>query len=146
MKYNQNITLFIALAIAMLFVGKVEAGSPLWRLDPLTATQLTVGPLSTATVKYSVTNNSSRTHTLSMEYIPGITQVTSGGNCSDPFVLPANQSCTLELSISGADLVRNVLSGPRICEQGADGLPSPMLCYQPSVANSLLIAVSESAT
>lgn len=42
---------------------------------------------STAMVQYQVTNESRKTHTLMMIPVPGITQITTAGNCSNPFTL-----------------------------------------------------------
>lgn len=112
----------------------VHAGMPLWTFTPLTQTTMTVAANDTATVRYQVTNQSLTTHTLSMKAIPGVTQITTAGNCPASFVLGHQQSCILNLSINGSALNRNVLGGPIVCSQG-----NPNQCYQPSPANSLNI-------
>lgn len=110
------------------------AGTPVWTFTPLTSTTITVAANDTATVSYQVTNQSRKSHTLVMKAIPGVTQVTSTGNCPNPFVLDYQQSCTLNLSINGSALNGNVNGGPVVCSQG-----NPSQCYQPSAANSLRI-------
>ena len=69
-----------------------------------------------------------------MKAIPGVTQLTTPGNCPNQFVLGYQQSCTLTLSINGSALNGNVIGGPVVCQQG-----NPNQCYQPSAANSLHI-------
>ena len=112
----------------------VHAGTPLWTFTPLTQTTITVSANDTATVSYQVTNQSRKTHTLAMKAIPGVTQITTSGNCPTPFVLGYQQSCILSLSINGSALNGNVIGGPVVCNQG-----NPNQCYQLSAANSLHI-------
>ncbi len=111
----------------MLTMVFVHAGSPLWTFAPLTATKVTVAANDTATVKYQITNQSKRSHTLVMRTMPGITQVTTAGNCPNPFVLGYQQSCILNLAINGSSLSQNVSGGPVVCLQNG-----PRQCYQPS--------------
>ena len=112
----------------------VHAGTPLWTFTPLTQTTITVAASDTATVRYQVTNQSRKSHTLAMKVIPGVTQVTTPGNCPNPFVLGYQKSCILNLSINGSALKGNIQGGPIVCQQG-----NPNQCYQPSSANSLHI-------
>ncbi|HHF0578356.1 TPA: hypothetical protein ACPHXX_000565 [Legionella anisa] len=118
----------------MLGMAFVHAGTPLWTFTPLTTTKITVAANDTTTVKYQVTNQSKKSHTLAMKAIPGVTQVTTAGNCPNPFILGYQQSCILNLSINGSALNGNILGGPVVCQQG-----NPSQCYQPSRANSLQI-------
>lgn len=118
----------------------VHAGTPLWTLTPLTQTSITVAANDTATVRYQVTNQSRKTHALAMKAIPGVTQLTTPGNCPTPFVLDYRQSCILNLAINGSALNGNVLGGPIVCQQG-----NPNQCYQPSAANSLDITKGPAA-
>ncbi len=130
-KFSHKIMLGIGLICAM---ALTYAGTPVWTFTPLTSTTITVAANDTATVSYQVTNQSRKSHTLVMKAIPGVTQVTSTGNCPNPFVLDYQQSCTLNLSINGSALNGNVNGGPVVCSQG-----NPSQCYQPSAANSLRI-------
>lgn len=128
-------------AWALLTMTQIYAGIPLWTFEPLTATTISVTATGTANIKYRVTNQSKKSHTLSMRLIPGITQVTTGSNCSSPFVLAYQQSCTLSLSVNGGSLSGNVVGGPVVCQGG-----NPLQCYQPSQANSLNITKISSFT
>ena len=120
-----------------------EAGSPLWTFTPLTPTTLSVPSNSTATVQYRVTNQSPAPHTLMMAPMTGITQITTAGNCPNPFTLSSgNPSCTLTLLVTGSALNADTYGGPKVCQQGPDGNPSPLQCYQPSQADSLSILVA----
>lgn len=126
---------------AMLAMVLVQAGAPLLTFIPLTATSLTVAANGTATVKYQVTNQSRRSHTLVMTAIPGITPVTTAGNCAQSFVLGYEQSCILNLAINGHALGDNTEGGPIVCQQG-----SLNQCYQPNSANSLKIKKAANST
>ncbi len=109
------------------------AGAPVWTFTPLTATTLSVPSNDTATVQYTVTNQSSRVHTLSMQSIQGITQITTGlGICGNPFILTAKASCTLSLQVNGSQLTAPINDGPIVCEQG-----STLQCYRPA-SNDIL--------
>lgn len=113
---KNNVLMVLLLTITTLSY----AGSPVWTFTPLTATTLSVASNDTATVQYTVTNQSSRTHTLSMQSIAGITQLTTGlGICGNPFVLTARASCTLSLQVNGSQLTSPINDGPIVCEQGS---------------------------
>lgn len=110
------------------------AGTPLWTFTPLTATTLTVSDSDTATIQYQITNQSKKSHTLTMKSISGISQNTASGNCANPFTLSFHQSCILNLTVTGSELRGNISGGPKVCERGNN-----LQCYQPSQANSLNI-------
>ena len=122
-----------------LFSSFTNAGTPLFSLTPLTPTTIQVSTQGVVSVQYRVENQSYKPHTLVMVPISGITQITSAGNFTNPFVLQSRQSCTLTLQVSGNGLTGSVHSGPKVCQQAPDGGPSPFLCYQPSAVNSLNI-------
>lgn len=124
---------FVLLSLANI----AHADIPVFRFTPLTSTAASVSPNSTATVKYLVTNQSHKTHTLIMTPIVGVTQDVSGGNCKNPFVLAYMESCTLSLSIDGANLEGDIIGGPVVCQQGGVGLE----CYHPSRPNQLQISL-----
>ena len=123
--------------LALIQAGHVYAGIPLWTFTPLTATTISVSTSGSATIQYTVTNQSRRVHTLAMRPITGITQNTAGGTCANPFRLGGLQSCTLSLTITGSALAGDVKSGPVVCEQGSN-----LQCYQPTSSNSLNITRS----
>jgi hypothetical protein len=117
------------------------AGAPLWTFKPLTATTINVSANGMATVKYQVTNQSRKSHTLVMTAIPGITQVNAAGNCPSLFSLAYQQSCTLTLQVNASSLSGDVIGGPVVCQQG-----NTLQCYQPSQMNSLNITKSKIST
>ncbi len=106
----------------------------------------------TAQLLYTVTNQSTHMpHTLVMGAIPGVTQITQSGTipqlCSNPIVLNSMQTCTLALSVNGAQLQGNVTEGPIICDYSAGPCYSTSPeGYRPDPANSLSITVSPAAT
>jgi hypothetical protein len=121
--------------LVLCWCGVVNAGSPLWTLTPLTATTLVVPSNSNAIVQYKVTNQSTKTHTLNMQSITGLTQLTTGaGVCSNPFVLAGKASCRLSLQIQGSAIPQSISDGPIVCEQG-----SVLQCYRPSAGDVLKI-------
>ena len=88
MKRIQWIKNYILMVLLLTIATLSYAGAPVWTFTPLTATTISVPSNDTATVQYTVTNQSSRVHTLSMQSIQGITQITTGlGICGNPFIL-----------------------------------------------------------
>ncbi|WP_198009973.1 IPT/TIG domain-containing protein [Legionella tunisiensis] len=137
LRYSNNIFLNRTLAFlcSVFMMTTVFAGTPLWTFEPLTATTMAVPANGTALVQYRVTNQSSKPHTLTMQPIRGITQITTGLNiCGNPFVLRGKNSCILSLQINGSQLNSPVMDGPVVCQQG-----STNQCYRPSSANILRI-------
>ena len=140
MKLNQLFAKTI-IACLLLFVSTfVFSRIPVFTFKPLTATTITVPAAGTASVQYTVTNQSAKTHTLLMKPITGISQVTTIGNCASSFVLASKQSCTLNLLVTGSQLKGNVNGGPSVCQQSPNGQPDPSLCYNPG-PNSLNITI-----
>lgn len=136
MQRNSN-KIFMKRILAFLcstsMMTNVFAGIPLWTFDPLTDTTITVPANGTVMVQYRVTNQSSKPHTLTMQPIQGITQMTTGLNvCGNPFVLRGKNSCILSLQINGSQLRNPVTNGPVVCQQG-----NPNQCYRPSSTNVL---------
>lgn len=117
------------------------AGTPIWTFTPLTPTKIDVNSGSSATIQYQVTNQSRKTHTLAMKPIKGITQITTGGLCANPFTLTYQQSCVISLQVSGSALTGNIAGGPQICENS-----NPLQCYQPSPADVLNITLASAPT
>lgn len=130
------------LIITLLFPLFVLAGSPVFTLTPVTPTAITLSVTDTVLVNYMVTNQSSRPHTLVLKSINGINQVINQGSCPNPFYLGAKQSCMLQLQVVGTKLNGGVHGGPLVCQKAPDGTPSPLQCYQPSLAESLNITVN----
>lgn len=135
---KNNILIVFLLTITMLSY----AGVPVWSFIPLTATTLSVPSNNTATVQYTITNQSNRVHTLSMQSIQGITQITTGlGICGNPFILTAKASCTLSLQVNGSQLTSPINDGPIVCEQG-----SSLQCYRPASSDILHITQASAIT
>lgn len=138
MKKNTLVPKLFYLIFSLLSAVFAYAGSPLLSFLPITPTTIQVAANQSAIVQYTVTNRSSRAHTLMLVPISGVTQLLNGDDCSNPFTLSSKQSCTLTLRINGSQL-SPIVGGPQVCQQGPDGKPSPMLCYQPSAVNSLKV-------
>lgn len=137
LRYSNNIFLkrILAFLCSVFMMTTVFAGTPLWTFEPLTATTIAVPANGTAMVQYRVTNQSSKPHTLTVQPIRGITQITTGLNvCGNPFVLRGKNSCILFLQINGSQLNGPVTDSPVVCQQG-----NPNQCYRPSSANILRI-------
>jgi len=92
-----------------------------WTFTPLTRTSGTIPLNINFDVKYTVTNNSKKVHTLVMHPIAGV----SASGCDAP--LAYKQSCTLTLSINGSQVGSGVFYGPILCEKTTQLLE----CYQP---------------
>ncbi|MDI1351602.1 MAG: hypothetical protein PSV35_02365 [bacterium] len=123
--------------LILLITAIAQASAPLWTFSPMSATKISVPANGTKFIQYKITNQSHKTHTLVMTAIPGISQVTTSGNCPNPITLGYQQYCTLNLSINGRALTSKVLGGPQLCQKG-----NKLQCYQPSQENSLNITKS----
>lgn len=123
--------LFYGFLILFSFTNIAHAGVPVWTFTPNPAfpPQIAVNSLVTnAFVQYTVTNQSSKIHSLRMQPITGITST----GCSSP--LGPYQSCTLTLSVKANALKGNITAGPVLCEQN-----NPLQCYQPNQPDVLSI-------
>lgn len=124
---------------AFCFITTAQAGIPLWSIIPNGSPEVSVSATGTATVQYTVSNNSKKAHrlTLSAKTPKGIGQ-------SGPCILgpkgAMNSTCTLTLTINGSALPSNTVSGgPILCQTNANRTPNPNQCYQPSPGNTLVI-------
>jgi hypothetical protein len=127
---------------SMCLMSTVQAEIPVWSFSPIGSPVVTVSATGTATVKYTITNNSKKPHrlVLSSKTLSGISQ--SGGPCVLAGKSPANPAptCTLTLSINGSALPANNLSGgPSLCQTNPDGTPNANQCYQPDSNDVLVI-------
>ncbi|WP_176695297.1 metallophosphoesterase [Legionella massiliensis] len=114
-----------------------HAQAPIWVFTPLSPTKLTLSKETTATVKYKITNQSIKKHSLALRPIAGVKQITTGSDCPNLFVLGFQESCTLTLQITGSYLQDDIVDGPWVCEQ-----VNPLQCYQPSQPDILNITRS----
>ena len=136
MKVNSLIIRLFSGIVALCLATGTEA-APMWTFTPLTPTTLSVPSNGTAVVQYTVTNplTSKRIHTLAMQPIHGITQLTTGlGICGNPFVLTPGASCTLSLQVNGSELIESINDGPVVAEQGSSLQP-----YRPAASDILHI-------
>jgi hypothetical protein len=92
-------------AAGLLLITTAWAGSPVWTFAPVPGypSSVSLSPSETATVQYTVTNQSHKPHTLQIRLMQGI--VSSG--CTLP--LGYHQSCTLNLVVNGRDLKGDVV-------------------------------------
>lgn len=126
MTHLSKFTLGLLALTGLCFWGAVHA-DPVWTFIPLTSTQVTVDNFSTATIQYTVTNQSRRSHTLIMRPMRGIRQTTTAGNCGNPMTLGYQESCTLTLVVTGSELASDVVGGPILCQKGGGTIQ----CYEP---------------
>ncbi len=103
--------------------------TPMWTLNPTMPVNVSMTKLDVITLQYLVTNNA-KPKTLTMNPITGIYQVTSAGNCGNPFSLGKGQSCYLTLQAIGSQITRDIVGGPVVCS-------SPVQCYQPAAGSAL---------
>ena len=132
----------IGIGILILMLSPIGyTGQPVFGLSVITKAPYNVAHNASASAVYSVTNNSTHTHTLAMLPLAGITQITTTtGACPASATLTSGQSCLLNLRINGFNLPLKTLSGPVVCQvEGSCQQPSPFLCSQPSSEDSLNI-------
>lgn len=125
--------------VAMSAVTSVQAGIPVWSFtpDPNFPPSTQVSSTSTVTVKYTVTNNSYKPHTLTIKPVLGLTQ---DAPCMLTPTGSAGSSCILSLTITGSNLVQKGLyGGPVLCQTNADKTPNLNQCYQPSQGDTLAV-------
>ena len=126
---------------AFCLIGATKSGIPLWRFSPDAnfPPQTMVNANGTATVKYTITNESKKAHELVIMPMAGISQA---GPCHVGPTGSANSTCTLTLAVERSSLPEHGLSGgPFLCQANPDGTPNANQCYQPSQADSLSITV-----
>lgn len=124
----------VTVITGMVLINPVQASTPVWTFEPVAGypTSVSVSPSETATIKYIVTNQSHKLHTLKTKPVQGIT---ASGCVSS---LSYHQSCTLTLTIAGNDLKGDVQGGPVLCEQS-----NPNQCYQPGPTDQLAIRLMQ---
>jgi hypothetical protein len=132
MKNTQIKNSFIAGALGCLLMPVVHASTPVWTYSaPIPASAL-VSSSGTATVQYTVTNQSSKPKNLKLK-------VTAGLSASSCYLAGKGSTCTLTVTVNGSQIPKQgIHSGPILCEQG-----NANQCYQPSQANRLSVTVSQ---
>lgn len=130
--------LLVTVLMTVFYSAMSWSGSPLWTIvsDPSYPSTVSVPSTGVATVKYRVTNQSHKTHTLILVNTNRAVsmQVTDPEDCPDLINLSYQQSCLLNLYINGSQLHGNYRGGPVLCQQG-----SRLQCYQPGAKDILNI-------
>lgn len=131
--------------LCMLFSSSLLAGIPLWSITPSGGSQPTqqVSRSGSVSVAYLVQNNS-RSRTVTLGMLPQQGTSVSPAQCSLKPQGQSNNSCVMTLTIQGSEIPDSGLrGGPRLCALSANGTPNPLQCYQPSLANSLNITITD---
>ncbi|MFA6302357.1 MAG: hypothetical protein WC627_04380 [Legionella sp.] len=140
MKKNNLLSILVASLLGTLITLSTQASTPAWTFTPLTPTTQLVPANSSVGIKYLITNQSHKLHTLNMKAIPGITQVDlDKKSCSKPLqVLQPGASCVLDLQVLGYDLPRPIQGGPVLCQQAT----TPQ-CYRPEADKVIDVAQTQ---
>ena len=142
---------FLVFLLLTMFSPLASADTPVWTFtpDPSFPNTVTLDINSTALVKYTVTNNSGKPHTLAMKPMKGIVPTVSGcssscSSSSDTLCLPTRGStCLLTLTLNGRQLQgAELVGGPWLCQTLPWGTLSSQ-CYGPSLQDSLAINLTK---
>jgi hypothetical protein len=132
MKQKRFRRLFMG-ASGLMLMASVQAGIPVWTYSAPNPAQVTVSAGSSATVQYTVTNQSTRTKNLILKVTPGL-------SASPCYLAGKGSSCALTLTVNGSQIPEQGLhAGPIMCEQG-----NPNQCYQPGAGNVLNVVKGNS--
>ncbi|WP_133137600.1 WD40/YVTN/BNR-like repeat-containing protein [Legionella rowbothamii] len=105
-----------------------HAATPVWTFSAPNPALVLVDNGQTATVQYTVTNQSTKTKKLVLTATPGV-------SASPCYLVGKGSTCSLILTINGSLIpAAGLYSGPILCEEG-----NPNQCYQPSLSNQLQI-------
>lgn len=133
----------LSVSLSLFFVILTSyAASPLWTFAPNInyPPQISINPNQTATVVYTVQNQSYKAKSLVMMPIPGVVQ---SFPCQLTPVGQPGSSCSLILAVTGNALTKEgVHTGPILCQSNSNGTPNPNQCYQPSAADSLNVTLT----
>lgn len=126
---------------AFSIISTAYAAYPLWTFtpNPNYPPKISINSSQTATVVYSVQNQSRKSKWLVIQPITGVAQVAP---CRlTPYGQPGS-SCSLVLAVTANALSKDgVHVGPILCEANANGTPNSNQCYQPSATDSLNITL-----
>jgi hypothetical protein len=125
-----KLSVLLTAILTSFFITTAHAGKPVLSIVPVAGynTTQTLNKAESAEIQYTVTNQAKTNYTPQMKPITGI--VASG--CDTP--LASGQSCILDLTVTGADLLADINDGPILCNHG-----NALQCYRPSVENILMI-------
>ena len=112
-----------------LFLSTSINAEPVWTFSAPSPAQVTVASGSTATVQYTVTNQSPREKNL-------ILVAPSGLTASPCHLAGEGSTCFLTVTVYGSQIPNEgIHTGPLLCEQG-----NPNQCYPPTAPNNLNIS------
>ncbi|MDR3441822.1 MAG: fibronectin type III domain-containing protein [Legionella sp.] len=130
MKRRNLINKILIGAWAMLVMTFTYAGTPLWTYSAPSPATTTVSAGSTATVQYTVINQSTKSKDLILQATPGL----SASSCH---LATKGSTCALTLTVNGSAVPQEgIHTGPVLCEKG-----NSLQCYQPSHDNVLQIKI-----
>ena len=142
MKLTQLIR-HLGMSLSLIFTFSTSyAAFPLWTFTPNInyPPQVSITPNQTATVVYTVQNQSYKAKSLVIKATPGVEQVYP---CQLAPVGQPGSSCSLILTVTGNKLSNDgVHTGPILCQSNSNGTPNSNQCYQPSAADSLNVTVT----
>jgi hypothetical protein len=125
--------------IGLFLMGQAYAGAQLWTFSAPNPSSVTVSPQGTATVQYTVTNQSNKPKNL-------ILKPTLGLSASPCLLTTKGSTCNLTITVTGSQVpAGGIHSGPILCE-ACKGNPNLNPCSQPSPGNQLNISVSSAFT
>lgn len=124
-------------AIGLFIMTPIHAKIPVWIFSAPSPLSTTVLFGETATIEYTVTNQS--THSKNLVLDPRPENTPPGLSASPCYLATKGSTCNLILTVNGSLVpTTGIHSGPVLCEQG-----SITQCYQPSAPNILNISVVE---
>lgn len=142
MNFPKLIRQLSLIGLSICLVSKAYASYPLWTFTTNSSypPQVSMNTSQSATVVYSVQNQSYKSKWLVIKPIPGIVQ---SSTCRVNPYGQAGSSCSLVLDVTGSELASaGVHAGPVLCEANANGQPNPNQCYRPSAVDQLNITVT----
>lgn len=142
MKLTQFIRKLSVGLSAFCIISTAYAAYPLWTFtpNPNYPPKVSLNTSQTATVVYSVQNQSRKSKWLVIQPITGVGQ--SFPCRLTPYGQPGS-SCSLILAVTGNQLPKEgVHTGPILCEANPNGTPNPNQCYRPSAPDNLNITLT----
>lgn len=142
MKLTQFIRKLSVGLSAFCIISTASAAYPLWTFtpNPNYPSKVSINSSQTATVVYSVQNQSRKSKWLVIQPITGVGQ--SFPCRLTPYGQPGS-SCSLILAVTGNQLPKEgVHTGPILCEANSNGTPNPNQCYRPSAPDNLNITLT----
>lgn len=114
------------------------AGPIPWTVVANSKSIFSMASYDTVSIQYTVTNQTNKAKHLIMTPISGVQQITSGsGACGSIISLPnKGSSCTLYLQVIGDQVLKNIYTGPNLCENG-----NSFQCYGPDKNNVLNVSI-----